>query len=221
MSTSLYSLEQEYIEILQAVEQADGELTAEMQNRLQINEKDLERKAKGYKKMMEFLETLNAGIDKEISKLTELKETRERGIERLRAGLLQALLLFGEEDPKTGVKRLEYDTMKLSTRRSKGGVEISDAEKIETKYCNFSLAIKNLTREQQEFIEAFISKTEETGTPTVKKAFVIDKKSIKAAIDLIKTQNEARKTLDPHAERELEEVPGAHIADDKIGLTIK
>lgn len=229
---ALYAIEAEYLEIIAAVEEADGEISEQLIDELTINQRDLERKCKGYHVVVTMLNGMNNAVDDEIERLTKIKEARVRGIERLKKNLLQALLLFGEQD-KNGVKRLEYDTLALSTRRSKGGVIIDNLEKVETKFCKFSKTIKDLTVEQGTSLEVIVN--ERLGKEVNMKSTVVpDKKALKKEIEEVNRRNEVRKEAaeliwkaegnNPEEFKykgELEEVPGAYIEEDKFSLVIK
>ena len=234
MGKSLYSIEDEYKDILRLVEEADGEMSAELVDKLTINEKELERKCKGYHHVMRYIQAWIDADDKEVERLTALNEARQKGLDRLHGNLLKALLAFGEEDKKSGVKRLKYDTLELSTIRSKGGVNVHKVEEIETKYCNSNITIKKLPVDVAIKLEERFKKTleqikeysykrsvEELKESSVSKTVAINKTLISNAIKDIIKKNEARKTLDPDAELEPEEVPGANMHPDTIKLVIK
>lgn len=149
MSKALYHIENEFLELMSLVEQADGELTPEVEEALAINDEDFERKAIGYFKYITVEDNFTRGIDHEINRLQKLKEERQRGINKLKKNLLSALLLYGEENPKTGVKSRDFGICKMSTRRNPR-IDILEEDVIDTKYCDFSISVKKLDKEKRD-----------------------------------------------------------------------
>jgi len=217
---SLFSIEQEYLDIMAKVEEADGELTDGLENALQINREELSTKCINYHKVMNMYDSHIGILKSEIERLTNLKKTAENSKERLNASLLQAVLLFGEEDKK-GIKRLEFPTLKLSTRRSKGGVEIIDEEKLDLKYVDFTIAISKLDQKKADEYEAILKDQE----LNYKKSKTVSKTKIKEDLDKIIKENEANATLAELEGKEFTpksvEVNGAKLSEDKFGLNIK
>lgn len=243
MSKSLFVISEEHKMIMNQVEEADGELSSELEHALMINEEEIEQKCKTYHHVIANvydvqIAAIDYTINTEIERLKELREYKVRGQDRLKKALLGAVLQFGAES-KTGVRSLEFDTLKLSTRRSKGGVLIDDLEKIETKYCNFSFGAAKMTQEQQQELKCFLeTKKEEEESKwletTSKESVLPDKKILKEALQKVEKVNDAlllaakTKWIDEgndeinfYYEGEFKEVPGASLAEDNISLVIK
>ncbi len=75
MKKSLYHIETEYQQLLQIVEDADGELTEEMENALMINETQLQSKSIAYLEYIGSRESINTRIDEEIKRLQAMKKS--------------------------------------------------------------------------------------------------------------------------------------------------
>lgn len=96
MKKSLYHIEQEYMDLMQSVEAAEGELTEEQVDQLTINEQELEGKSVAYVCVIKNAEGEIDKIDQEIKRLTAMKKREQSTITRLKDNLLTAVNLFGE-----------------------------------------------------------------------------------------------------------------------------
>lgn len=96
MKKSLYHIEQEYMDLMQAVEAAEGELTTEQEQQLEINEQEREGKSVAYICVIKNKEAEVAKIDDEIKRLQAMKKREQNDIERLKNNLLNAVKLFGD-----------------------------------------------------------------------------------------------------------------------------
>ena len=122
---NLYQLTQEELSFLALMEETGGEVTDEIMEDLAIRRENFQHKAEAYAKFILKLEGEADQAAAEIKRIQGLKKAKEAVSERLRTTLLTALQVFGNEDPKTGVKRYETALAKLSTRKSTA-VEITD-----------------------------------------------------------------------------------------------
>lgn len=118
MKLSLYNIEQEYQELSSLLVDAGGELTPELEERLQINKDNLTVKAVNYGYVIKDLEAEVEAIDVEIKRLTALKKSRESAIGRLEIGIKGAMELYEIDEVKLG-------TIKINFRKSTA-VEITD-----------------------------------------------------------------------------------------------
>lgn len=96
MKTTLYKISSEFNELLTLIEEAEGEITEEMAQALEINEKELQRKALDYNSVIISQKAFITTIDEEIKRLQALKKQRQNLIKRLENNLLNAVNLFGE-----------------------------------------------------------------------------------------------------------------------------
>ena len=117
MKKSLYNIEQEYLEIVNQLE--DGELSPELETALAINERELQGKAIAYAYVIKDSEDTISVIDAEIKRLQGLKKTEQNKVTRLKETISNAMELYGITEIKT-------ETLKLNFRRSEGVVGSND-----------------------------------------------------------------------------------------------
>lgn len=95
MKQSLYHIETEYRTLIDQVEQAEGELTEELEQALQINETQLQSKSIAYLEFIQSKETFNSRIDDEIKRLQAMKKRNANLVSKLKGRLLDAVKLYG------------------------------------------------------------------------------------------------------------------------------
>ena len=115
MEKSLYVIKEEYLDLISQIEQAEGELTPELESALTINKAELEVKSIAYVEVIKQRESFNARIDEEIKRLQAIKKANDNLVLRLKNNLLNAVNMFGN---------FEAGFLKLSTRKSKS-VEVN------------------------------------------------------------------------------------------------
>ena len=124
MKTNLYNIESEYLTLMSHIEEAEGELTPEMEEALSINETQLQGKSVAYLHVITTKEALNSAIDIEIKRLQSLKKANNNLVNRLKDRLLHAVNLFGA---------FEVGINKFGTRKS-SVVEVDDINSLDPKY---------------------------------------------------------------------------------------
>jgi hypothetical protein len=150
---NIFNLTEEYLKLMRDIEDAEGELTPELAEALEINQKNVESKLKAYRYMILMLKGHLTVIEDEVNRLRNLAKSKESTIDRLRDTMLQAVLLFGE-DGKSGNKKLDFIDFKLwTTNRQSAKVENPDefnnpdyvlykiGDKLDTRYLNQILEI--------------------------------------------------------------------------------
>jgi hypothetical protein len=158
MNKSIYDISEEYLNIVAELEESEGELTPELEERLAINKEDFIAKATAYVHIIRMTESETSFIDTEIERLNDLKAGRLNKIERLKNTLKNAVILFGE-DGKSGNKKVDLLIAKLWTT-NRQSVEIADEEKFiantnNIKYCTAS--IKTLPYEEARQVQTLAS----------------------------------------------------------------
>lgn len=93
---SLFNIQNDYNELMQTIEEAEGILTPEMETALEINENQLQTKSIGYLEIIKQKEAFNLLIGEEIKRLQNLKRINDSSVARLKDSLLNAIKLFGE-----------------------------------------------------------------------------------------------------------------------------
>ena len=124
MKTTLYNIEQEYINLISEIEALDGELTPEIEEQLTINKEQLESKSVAYMQVIATKEDLNSAIDIEIKRLQALKKRNNGLVDNLKSRLLTAVTLFGN---------FEIGFNKFGTRKS-SSVAVEDVNSLPTEY---------------------------------------------------------------------------------------
>ena len=109
MKQSLYTIETEYLTLINQVEELDGELTPEIEEALIINETQLQSKSIAYLEYIGSRESINTRIDDEIKRLQAMKKSNNNLIAKLKDRLLDAVKLFGN---------FEVGLTKFGTRKS-------------------------------------------------------------------------------------------------------
>lgn len=153
--SNLFNITNEMIELRNQLETenefSDNETELKIiENKLEIKQEELSDKIQGYLHVIDQAEAqANMGL-RELNRVQEFVDRKQHIADRLNGALLQALLLFGEEDNK-GIKRLEIGTNRLSTRRS-SSIEITNEELVsdDVKLCD--VEFKNLTVEMKNFL---------------------------------------------------------------------
>ena len=114
---NIWQISQELLGIEQKLEENGGELTPELEEKLAVTQEDFKNKVKSYGEVIKSLKGEIDIIDKETARLKELKDAKNKVIERLSKVIAQAITKFGDET-KSGGKFLDYGTGKISVRNT-------------------------------------------------------------------------------------------------------
>jgi hypothetical protein len=114
MAQNIFNIAEEYLSLCNEIEELEGELTPELEERLTITQEELEKKIKAYFHIIQTKESESKLIDDEINRLLEVKKSKENVVEKLNERMLFAVKVFGE-DGKSGNKILNYDTCSFWT----------------------------------------------------------------------------------------------------------
>ena len=106
---TLYNITEDYIELLNKIELAEGEISEEVNQQLEINEQQLQTKSIAYLSVIKTKDALTMQIDEEIKRLQALKKHNNNIMKQLKDRLLNAVNLFGA---------FEVGFTKFSTRKS-------------------------------------------------------------------------------------------------------
>lgn len=115
---SLYNIREDHYELIQMIEDADGEVTEEIINALQLNEDQFQDKAVSYAYVVKGFENTEDVINKEIARLCDLKTKAVKRRELFKNVLSEAMLQFG-------VEKIDTPTLKLCFRKSES-ISITD-----------------------------------------------------------------------------------------------
>lgn len=114
---NIWQIQQDLLDIFNELEDNGGELTPELEEKLAVTQEDFKNKVKSYGEIIKSLKGEIDTIDKETARLKELKDAKNKVIERLSKVIAQAITKFGDET-KSGGKFLDYGTGKISVRNT-------------------------------------------------------------------------------------------------------
>jgi len=125
-NNKLYHLQAQYVRLLGLIEEADGEITPEIDQALQFTEMQLYQEGGEVGAIIKSLEYWGETIDKELKRLEDLKAKAKKSKELLKNRLSEAMQRFG-------IERITSDTITISFRKSEG-VDILDESAIPAAY---------------------------------------------------------------------------------------
>ena len=128
MKLTLFEIEQSQMALIETLIDNGGELTEDLELALALNRDNLETKGTNYGFIVKQLQGECSIIDSEIARLTALKKSRVKTIDKLENSLSVAMQLFDINEIKSPV-------LKISFRKSES-VEIEDVNLIDKKYIN-------------------------------------------------------------------------------------
>lgn len=114
---NIFEIEQDLLSIFDEIEENGGELTAELEEKLEITQENFKNKVESYVNLIKIKDGELYTISQEINRLEALQDTKERLIARLQKIILQAVNKFGDTTPKGG-KFFDYGTGKVSIRKT-------------------------------------------------------------------------------------------------------
>tara|TARA_R110002072_G_scaffold138083_1_gene281048 strand:- start:327 stop:815 length:489 start_codon:yes stop_codon:yes gene_type:complete len=161
MKNTLYDIKNEYLELINQVEEMEGEITPEIEQQLVINQNELHTKAVAYHSVVLSKDAFNMQIDSEIKRLQALKKRNNNLIDNLKNRLTGAIETFGEFTVgvnKFGLRKSErvevndvnllpkeYKTIKVTEQANKADIKkaLKNGEKIKGAFIveNFNLKI--------------------------------------------------------------------------------
>jgi Gp157 protein len=128
MKLSLYEIEKSQLELVEQLIENGGELTEEIEQALSLNKDNLQTKGTNYGLIIKQLTGECAIIDGEIARLSALKKSRNKTVEKLENNLSVAMQIFD-------IEKIETPVLKISFRKSET-TEIDDIDLIDKKYIN-------------------------------------------------------------------------------------
>ena len=115
---NIFQITQELQDIFSELEENGGELTPELEQELNVTQEDFKVKVKSYAEGIKLLNSDITLIDSEIKRLTELKKSKQKAIERLNKVIAWAVEMFGDKN-KNGNSFVDYGDGKISIVKSK------------------------------------------------------------------------------------------------------
>jgi len=120
--TNIYQIQEDYLVILDEIFAGEGEITPELEAKLNINEQELKDKSSNYASYIKKLESDNSVIDAESKRLKALKDYNSSKIEKLKLTISEAMKLYK-------VDKIETPLLKISFRKSES-VDVLDESKL-------------------------------------------------------------------------------------------
>ena len=124
MKKNLFTIEQEYLGIMEQIQANEGEITEELSSQLEINETQLQGKSIAYLEIIKGFESRKITIDEEIKRLQAIKKREDNIVKNLKERLLEAVNLFGE---------FESGLHKFGTRKS-SSIDVEDVNSLPKEY---------------------------------------------------------------------------------------
>lgn len=109
---SMYQIRGEHLGLLKLIEEAEGELTPEIEQAMILTAEEFEAKAISYGYVVKMHEDVEEVLDKEIKRLTALKAKAVKRAENFKKRLDEAMKEFGFEKIKTETLTLSYRSSK-------------------------------------------------------------------------------------------------------------
>lgn len=118
---NLFEIEKDYRVIANEVIDAEGELTPELEERLAINQQQLETKGRAYGYVIKERQYDNDIIEAEIARLIVFQKRNNRTIDKLKEALKNSMEVFGVEEIKS-------PTLKICFLKSKAVIIDDESE---------------------------------------------------------------------------------------------
>lgn len=126
MNKSLFNISDEYIRLINQIEENEGVLDEHLEKELEINKQQLEEKIKSYYHIIKEKQAEIQLIKDENERLSKISKIKDNLIESIKHKVLDAVNLFGYTG-KSGNKKLDFDTLKVYTG-ARESVEVNDIE---------------------------------------------------------------------------------------------
>lgn len=114
---NIFEIEQDLLSIFDEIEENEGELTPELEEKLAITQENFKNKVKSYINLIKIKEGELVTISSEIDRLKKFGESKAKLITRLQNIIIQAINKFGDTTPKGG-KFFDYGTGKVNIRKT-------------------------------------------------------------------------------------------------------
>jgi hypothetical protein len=133
MNKSLFQIEEEYLALMAEVEDCEGVLDEELENRLSIAHEDYEKKMDAYAYRIKQIEAQGASLKEEAKRLNERAKALDNQVVALKNNMVKALNMFGDTT-KTGNRSIRTEKFTYRTIQSEAVVyddkEWSNVEKV-------------------------------------------------------------------------------------------
>lgn len=123
--SNIYNIQQDLLAILGEIEDNEGEITPEIEEKLSIKQEEFKDKIKSYSGIIKSLTADINAIKEERDRLYDYQKSKEKTIERLKKIVIEAIEMFGDTT-RSGSKFVDYGTGKISVRTNQA-VDVDNA----------------------------------------------------------------------------------------------
>ena len=117
MAKSIFEINKELYALYDEIEEAGGEITPEIEEKLELNGQEMTNKVRNITNYINKLKADLLAIKSETDRLAKLKKSKENTIKGLTNLVLFAIKKYGKED-KSGKKWIDWGTGKVTIRKS-------------------------------------------------------------------------------------------------------
>lgn len=114
---NIFEIEQDLLSIFDEIEENGGELTAELEEKLEITQENFKNKVESYVNLIKIKQGEINTISAEIERLNKIAESKNKLANRLNKIIIQAVNKFGDIS-KSGARFFDYGTGKISIRKT-------------------------------------------------------------------------------------------------------
>ena len=173
MTKPVFTIIQEYDELMNQIEELDGEITPEIASKLIINENELAQKIRAYYFVIKTKEAEINLAKEEQERLNNVKKTKENLIKRLKKVVDLAVETFGTVKP-SGVKGLDLGDLKVWQKKTKALELLRDID--DPRFCDKLFTFQFRYSDAEEFLN-YIEGT--TFADVISTKIITDKESLK------------------------------------------
>lgn len=114
---NIWKIQQELLDIFNELEENGGELTPELEDKLNITQSEFKNKIENYLYVIKQTESDINACDAEAKRLTALKKSKQNTVDRIKSIIAKAIEQFGDEN-KNGNRFIDLGTAKITVRTS-------------------------------------------------------------------------------------------------------
>ena len=114
---NIWQIQQDLLDIFNELEENGGELTPELEDKLNITQSEFKNKIENYLYVIKKTESDINACDAEAKRLTALKKSKQNTVDRIKSVIAKAIEQFGDEN-KNGNKFIDLGTAKITVRTS-------------------------------------------------------------------------------------------------------
>ena len=114
---NIWQIQQELLDIFNELEENGGELTPELEDKLNITQSEFKNKIENYLYVIKKTESDINACDAEAKRLTALKKSKQNTVDRIKSVMAKAIEQFGDEN-KNGNRFIDLGTAKITVRTS-------------------------------------------------------------------------------------------------------